>query len=82
MQSEHIFNHENLSSFTKISDITASDSLLLKQASEIYDISLGQFLNSILDRISKLLQYFIGRLGFNTLNFFEIFIISRDYAVL
>lgn len=42
MQNEHLFNHENLSVFTKISDITAFDSLLLKQASEIYDISLGQ----------------------------------------
>ena len=42
MQNENPFHQENLSGFTKIRDITASDSLLLQQASEIYDISLGQ----------------------------------------
>ncbi len=42
MQHEHILNLENLSSFAKIRDITTSDDLLLKQASTIYDISLGQ----------------------------------------
>ncbi|MDO8460937.1 MAG: N-acetyltransferase [bacterium] len=42
MQGEHLFNCDNLSSITRISDIKALDKLLLKQASEIYDISLGQ----------------------------------------
>lgn len=42
MQNEYKFNHENLSSFATIIDITASDNLLLEQASEIYDISLGE----------------------------------------
>ena len=41
MQNEHI-NYENLPGLTKIRNITASDSTFLKQASEIYDISLGQ----------------------------------------
>lgn len=42
MQNEHISSHDNLSSSKEIRNITASDGLLLKQASEIYDVSLGQ----------------------------------------
>lgn len=42
MQNEHLFNYDNLASITRINDIKASDNQLLKQASEIYDISLGQ----------------------------------------
>lgn len=42
MQNEHMSNRENLPGLTTIRDIKASDRLLLQQASEIYDISLGQ----------------------------------------
>lgn len=42
MQSEHAAHQENLYSLAVIIDITAFDSLLLQQASEIYDVSLGQ----------------------------------------